>query len=189
MDRGPVKTEWTNSPSPEDKLQQYTTGVYARRNAILAGWVAESGPRNIVEVAAGCYDLAQRIIEAARPRAYVWSDGDAECVRLCRLHLKGQAMVRCWKDADLTADKLRFYDTFVCVSTEHLPGDVELVSRLRPGTRAFLCGASFPSRYHVRHWRSAGEMAKRYPMLDMKRVASIPLPRQCCKFLLWGERK
>ena len=198
-----MTTEWADNSTTDDLLQRYRTGTYARRNAVLAAWVAESGPRNIIEVAAGCYDLASQIVYKATPRAYTWTDGDATCVEACRPYLKGAAMVRQMDASSITAETLRIYDTVICVSTEHLPGDVEMVSSARPGAQVFLCGATFPSRWHLRHWDTLSAFVARYSgALHPRRMDVVCPPGQMdlaaakagelpfgSKLLLWGERR
>ena len=191
-----VKTEWTDR-NPVNLLLRYTGGSYAKRSEQLARWVAESGCRRVFEVAAGCYDLARRIIREATQDYYVWTDADVDCVTTCLPYLRGIAWAGCLDACRVAGGMLAAFDALVCVSMEHLPCDVELVERAHRGMQVFLCGANFPSQWHVRHWESVDDMAARYPMLRIRRKLTMgpdgpirdgELP-EGCKFLLWGERR
>ena len=196
MDAHAVNTEWTDTTDRAALLHKYASGTYAARNKLLAAWVAESKVQGIIEVAAGCYDLSRRILAVHTPERYLWTDGDTGCVAACRHYLQEPVQADNRVAGDFAPEMLRVFDALICVSMEHLPDDVGLVENTAPGTQVFLGGASFPSEWHVRYWRSVQEMAARYPMLDVRRTLTIPQPthshewarRGCNKFILWGER-
>jgi len=169
---------WYDAAMTAAGVSPYCQGLYLKRNQIIAGMVIARKPKRILEFAAGCYQLAEMVLtKCASVELYDWSDFSEAYLRLCRPRLKlYPACTAHTLDIVADADKVDWpdYDAVVCVSTEHLEGDLEILGRLTRGCDAYLSAASIDDPGHVRYFTTAREACKHFRQaIDVKCCITI----------------
>jgi hypothetical protein len=170
-------------------LARYTTGHYATRNAIIADWISEATPEQVVEVAGAVPQLAQAVLRRCPSvRAYHWIEQDPEAVAFAATELEGNPRFTTWL-ADANTVTLPGCDVFVSPSLEHLDNDLGLLAQLEIGTNVFLTCPGFwdSGGNHKRMFTGEHAVRQRYGDLLMFRrlLDQRPVVR---KILVWGVR-
>jgi 2-polyprenyl-3-methyl-5-hydroxy-6-metoxy-1,4-benzoquinol methylase len=123
------------------------------------------GFQYILEVGCGTGQLAHMLKDLG-VRAYTGFDFSAEAIAIACGHLDADLRVA---DA-MTTDLFETipYDAVVMTEVlEHLPDDLGLLARIRPGTHVFATVPGFDDPAHVRYFFDVSEVQRRY-----KRVLS-----------------
>jgi 2-polyprenyl-3-methyl-5-hydroxy-6-metoxy-1,4-benzoquinol methylase len=91
----------------------------------------------------------------------------------------------------LTTDLLddNDYDLVICTEVlEHIEADIEVLNRIRPGTRCIITVPNFPYPSHVRHFNNKIEVSDRYGkhFTSFRVNKFLKDPDKLCYFLLDG---
>lgn len=145
----------------EHLLAHYTHSHYYFLWCVVVDRVRRAGAQSILDVGCGAGQLAAFLRDAGVPR-YVGLDFSPARVAQAREVCPEYRFV---VEDVFRTDLLETLDYDTVLSTEfmeHVERDLEVLDRIRPGTRTFLTVPNFPAPAHVRHFRSAEEVAERY---------------------------
>jgi SAM-dependent methyltransferase len=141
--------------------EHYTKSSYYFLWTVLVDRLLRSGVEKVIELGCGPGQLACLLRDKGVTR-YLGIDFSATAVRLAR-EACPEFVFAC---ADLAKDPILATADYDCVVTleflEHVEADLEILQRVRPGTKIFATVPSFPYISHVRHFRSVEEVRARY---------------------------
>ena len=139
----------------------YADSPYFSLWCVLVDHVKPADARCVLDIGCGPGQLAAFLRDRGL-RDYVGIDFSGESIRYARSNCPAFKFV-C---ADVfTSDLFTTVDYDVVISTEfleHVEKDLEVLDRIRPGTRFFGSVPNFPNPAHVRHFNSAEEVCARY---------------------------
>jgi 2-polyprenyl-3-methyl-5-hydroxy-6-metoxy-1,4-benzoquinol methylase len=169
------------------RTAHYTQSMYYFLWSVIVDRLP-SDPK-ILEVGCGTGHLAH-LLQDRQYTDYVGFDFSAEAIRVASARLPA----RRFHHADaLTTPLLEGpYNTLICTEVlEHIPDDLRIIERIRPGTRCLVTVPNFPYVSHVRHFMSAQEVSNRYGSFFEPCNVSWLLLKQSGDgfFLLDGTRK
>lgn len=146
--------------------------------------------RRLLEIGCGSGQLAHALQDAGFLESYCGFDFSTHRLAQARAFCPGLRFE--YADAFAT-DLYETCDYDSAVSTEfleHVQGDLEVLAKLKPGTRFVGSVPNFPFVSHVRHFRNGDEVTARYgPLFDRLSVTAIPVdPKGKTLFLLQGIR-
>lgn len=161
----------------DDYWRRHYTGVHDYCCwTVIIDRLRSRGVRRLLEIGCGTGQLASGLRDAGILEDYCGFDFSA--------HRVGQARTACpqWRfelaDAFAT-DLFTTFDYDSALSTEfleHVEGDLEVLGKLRRGTRFIGTVPNFPFVSHVRHFADATAVAARYgPLFDALNVVPVPL--------------
>ena len=163
----------------------YTESPYYFLWCVVADRLVRQPRSPVLEIGCGAGQFA-RLLHDKRIEDYIGIDFSKEAIGIAQSFCPTYTFLLlgvCETDALLALD----YQTVVALEVvEHLPEDVELLRRIRPGTRVLASVPSFPSISHIRYFSGCGEVACRYAALfDDFRADSLPLPGNTARFFLF----
>lgn len=140
----------------------YTCSPYYIIWTVIVDRLRWGGSKKILEIGCGSGQLACAIRDAGIVEAYTGFDFSQK-----RL---GQAKIVCPQYIFEVADAFKTdlienadYDTVITTEfLEHVEGDLEIISRIRPGTRVMATVPNFPYVSHVRHFQNGDDVTARY---------------------------
>jgi SAM-dependent methyltransferase len=170
--------------------QHYTrTEDYACWTVIvdrLRNWKA----RRLLEIGCGSGQLARALLDAGFLESYCGFDFSARRLSQARLFCPEAR----FEEADAFQtdlyDRIDYDSALSTEFLEHVEGDLEVLRRLKPGTKFIGSVPNFPFVSHVRHFKSSEEVTDRYGSLfrDFS-VAAVPVdPKGKTLFLLQGVK-
>jgi 2-polyprenyl-3-methyl-5-hydroxy-6-metoxy-1,4-benzoquinol methylase len=137
----------------------YTQSAYYFLWTVIADRMPPSAA--VLEIGCGTGQLASFLVERGLA-SYLGFDFSPQAVALA----KGRS-----PSLEFVVDDARYsglldrpdYNVVVCTEVlEHIEADLEVLRRVRPGTRCFLTVPNFPYPSHVRHFESAEAVSLRY---------------------------
>jgi SAM-dependent methyltransferase len=140
-------------------------GVHYTQSAYYFLWavISDRMPRiaSVLEIGCGTGQFASFLVERGIAN-YVGFDFSPQAVALAKERCPSLEFVV----ADARHSELLHrpdYDVVVCTEVlEHIHADLEVLQRVRPGTRCFLTVPNFPYPSHVRHFATAEAVGTRY---------------------------
>jgi SAM-dependent methyltransferase len=148
------------------------------------------GARRLLEIGCGSGQLAHALLDAGFLDSYCGFDFSSHRLAQARLVCPGFS----FEQADaFRTDLFESHDYDSALSTEfleHVQGDLEVLNKLKPGTKFIGSVPNFPFVSHVRHFRNCEEVAERYgPLFKQFSVAAIQVdPKGKTLFVLQGVR-
>ena len=92
-------------------------------------------------------------------------------------------------DADDSECSLDGFNVFICISLEHIEKDLEIISKLKPGTIVSICSPNFDCDGHVRHFESMEVFRSRYEhVINVRMQSTFQKTRFKQKYIITGER-
>ena len=158
-ERGP---EWYDSFASRDHYRQhYTESEYHFLWSVIADRIVRADVTSVLDLGCGSGQLAV-LLRDKGVRNYHGIDFSPEFIGLA----KQRGLEFDFTLADVfETDLLETAQYEAVISTEfleHVKGDLEIIGRIRPGTRCYATVPNFPFRSHVRHFRNATEVHDRY---------------------------
>lgn len=142
---------------------KYSSGIYLKRNKIIARFVQHFKPQHIVEVAGGEGNLATQILARHQPLSYAWSDFSPVAVQRVRELLKPSVNLTVEEiDLDKSFPNVKQCDCFISTALEHIEKDREQIAQLPSGCLIILGLPNFPSRGHLRYFPNFESIYHRY---------------------------
>jgi 2-polyprenyl-3-methyl-5-hydroxy-6-metoxy-1,4-benzoquinol methylase len=118
----------------------------------------------VLEIGCGPGQLAQLLADRGVAK-YLGFDFSREAIQMARKRcpsLEFQVADGLTTDSFKTAD----YEIVICTEVlEHVQADLELLSRIKPGSRCIMTVPNFPYVSHVRHFVSYSDVTARYGSL------------------------
>jgi SAM-dependent methyltransferase len=139
----------------------YADSSYFFLWCVLVDRIQPANVRCLFDIGCGPGQLALFLQDRGLQK-YVGLDFSATAIRMARLVCPSYEFVR--EDA-AASDLFNTLDYDVVVSTEfleHVEADLEIIDRIRPGTRMYGSLPNFAHPAHVRHFNSAKEVYERY---------------------------
>ena len=148
----------------EEELHRYNEGLYAARNRIVLDHLSSMLPEqsHVLDLAAGSWYIAYRLLKDDRVASYTWNDFNPKLVKLVKRRLSDRRFYVDPFDADDSECSLDEFNVFICISLEHIEKDLEIISKLKPGTIISICSPNFDCDGHVRHFESIQDFKSRY---------------------------
>lgn len=166
--------------------RHYTESGYYFLWTVIADRLVRCGARKIVDVGCGSGQFALLLADKGIP-GYLGIDLSAEAIRLARQNCPDYRFVV----ADVFQGDLleeEDYDCFVSLEClEHVEGDLQLIEKVRTGTRCFFTVPNFPYVSHVRHFGEEKEVLDRYRPLFEDLVVTTFLENSNGKKYFLGE--
>lgn len=144
----------------------------------------------VLEIACGAGHLAAAMRDAGVCESYCGFDFSS--------HRLSHARTICpefrFEVADaFTTDLYQTFDYDACVATEfleHVEGDLDVLAKLKPGTKFIGIVPNMPWISHVRYFKDCDEVTARYsPLIDQLTVVAIPINEKGnINFLMQGIR-
>jgi 2-polyprenyl-3-methyl-5-hydroxy-6-metoxy-1,4-benzoquinol methylase len=152
--------------SNSDWQEHYSSSGYYFLWTVILDRLRRDRPNAILEIGCGPGQLAAAIAEAGLTKEYVGIDFSRIAVglarKVCPAHYR-------FIEADaLSTDVYTSFDYDTVISTEfleHVEGDLQVLGKLRPGTRVIATVPNFPYVSHVRHFDDADAVTDRYGTL------------------------
>lgn len=144
---------------------------------------------SILEIACGAGQFAGMLFDNGFTN-YVGFDFSEEGVSLAKANNPQFADLFLVDDA-FTSELLgKQYDLVICFEMlEHISKDLELLERVRPGTPVLLSVPNFDDPYHVRYFRTAAEVRKRYQkVIHISDIKCVKLTETNCLYYIMGKR-
>jgi 2-polyprenyl-3-methyl-5-hydroxy-6-metoxy-1,4-benzoquinol methylase len=140
----------------------YTHSPYYIIWTVIIDRLRRGNPKKILEIGCGSGQLASAIRDAGIAETYIGFDFSQK-----RL---GQAKIACPQFSFEMADAFKTdliekadYDTVITTEfLEHVEDDLEIIRRIRPGTRVVATVPNFPYVSHVRHFQNLDDVVARY---------------------------
>jgi len=156
--------------------------------------------KNVLEVGCGNGALAQMILGNYPDINYSGFDFSSVAIEKAKSRLKDNAdNVSC---ADATDDESYTtstdYNCIVCLEVlEHIPNDLEVISKWPKGTTCICSVPNFDSTYHERFFTNKDEVTYRYSeLLDIEKISRVKKPviadiswRKKLQALIWYRYK
>jgi len=171
---------------PEAYITHYTDSLYYFLWTVVADRLRAS--RHVLELGCGTGQLAQLLFDQGIS-AYTGFDFSREAIKIARARLP---------EADFRVDDALTTDLFECISydvvvatevLEHIPRDLEVVGRIRVGSRVVATLPNFDWTDHVRYFASPVAVRERYGgLLEEMSVVSFPRRDGAVFFLMDGKR-
>jgi SAM-dependent methyltransferase len=164
--------------------KHYTDSPYCFLWTVIADRIVQSGSLSVLDVGCGPGQLAS-VLRDKGIRSYCGLDFSPKRIEQARQVCPEFEFVV----ADAFATDLferRDYDLVVTTEfLEHVEGDLELIGRIRSGTRVLGTVPNFPYVAHLRHFRAAEEVEARYaPVFKTLRVDTFLASREGKTFFL-----
>jgi len=143
------------------KREHYSKSEYYFLWAVIADRMVRAGTRSILEIGCGRGRMATLLRDKGFTE-YTGFDFSAEQIGVARQDCpEFRFEVANAFDTDLY-DRC-FYDTTICTEIlEHVRDDIEILRKIRPGTRFYGSVPNFPFVSHVRCFADEKEVAERY---------------------------
>tara|TARA_Y100001973_G_scaffold105998_1_gene181437 strand:- start:8971 stop:9552 length:582 start_codon:yes stop_codon:yes gene_type:complete len=175
----------------EDEMERYNQGLYAERNDIVLEQLSSCLPDSakVLDLAAGSWYIAERLIRDDRVQSYTWNDFNTKLVKAVREKISDERFSIDPFDADDSEISLNEFNVFICISLEHIEKDLEILSKLLPGTTVSICSPNFDSKGHVRHFSSMREFKSRYEhLIDVQHEKTYHCKKVLQKYVITGVR-
>ena len=151
-------------------IRVYERGDYFRRNVMLMNLIKQKcRPKRIFEFAGSGGFLANLILENIEGIEFYHHTDFTNIAVGCAKSLldKYENCVVEKVDIDKEYNEINFsvYDTFICISFEHLEHDLEIISRIPKNSLFIFCVPNFNAYTHVRYFNSEEKIFERYTSL------------------------
>jgi len=157
--------------------------------SVIADRIRSARLRRVLDIGCGPGQLAACLFEMAEIEAYVGLDFSNQAIAMARQACpRGQFVVGDARTTSIHAEAA--HDVVVCTEVlEHLPEDLEVVKSFTPRKRCLCTVPNFPWESHVRHFKSAEQVAARYaPYFDGLDVHAMRVSEPNVFFLMDGVR-
>jgi SAM-dependent methyltransferase len=188
-EQGPEFYDQTFHENPEWRAH-YTTSMYYPVWTLIVDRVRRAGARSALEIGCGSGQLAAALHAAGVIERYCGLDFSRARLEQARRTVPAYR----FELANAFTTDLYETATYDLVITteflEHVEKDLEVMGRIRPGSRVLATVPNFPYVSHVRHFASAAAVAERYGRFLAKcTVDPVPIKEGGrVLFLLEGER-
>lgn len=144
---------------------------------------------SILEIGCGPGQFANMLFDNGFTN-YIGFDYAAEGVALAKQNNPERANQFVVGDAFQTELMEKEYGLVICFEVlEHVQNDLELLQRIRPGTRMLLSVPNFNDPYHVRFFKNEGEVRERYSqVIRISDISVSMLTQTNCLYYIWGEK-
>src|SRR4029077_889859 len=145
----------------EDYCLHYTNSRYYFLWCVILDRMRPTEVRALLDIGCGPGQFASLLCDRGL-RRYVGIDFSDVCIRMARLVCTSAEFV--CLDV-FSSDLFDTYDYDVVVATEfleHIEGDLEILDRIRPGTRVYGSVPNFADPSHVRYFNSVDDVRARY---------------------------
>lgn len=141
--------------------EHYTQSHYYFLWSVIVDRLIRHGVENILDIGCGPGQFSQYLYDKGF-RNYTGVDFSDFCVRMAKRRSPNYRFVV----ADIIKDKPVDFSLFDCVlileTLEHITEDVDVLAKVKPGTRVIITVPNFDDPGHVRYFNSVGEVAERY---------------------------
>jgi len=175
----------------EQYRRHYTESGYYFIWTVIADRILRSDTLSVLDLGCGPGQLAW-LLHDKGITAYHGIDFSPVTIRMAR----ERGLPFTFAEGDLTKpetlDEVPLYDTVVTLEfLEHIEGDLDILARLKPGSRLIATVPNFPYVSHVRHFRDASEVADRYSALfsDFRVDTFLENARGKTFFLMEGVKR
>lgn len=185
-------SKYYESVHTEEVLHRFSEGLYAARNEILIDHLSSVLPEqsHVLDLAAGSCYIAKRLVEDGRVASYTWNDFNPNLIKLVEKEVLNDKFLIDPFDADDAECDLGKFNVFICISLEHIEKDLEILSKLKPGTIVSICSPNFDSKEHVRHFESIDEFKSRYAhLIEAHQETVFKCKKVLEKYVLTGVRR
>ena len=169
----------------------YTKSGYYFLWTVIVDRLRALKPTAILEIGCGPGQLASAIHDAGLAQKYTGIDFSGVALDFARKACPAHYV---FVEADAVATDIyetAEYDTAITTEfLEHVEGDLDVLAKLRPGTKLLSTVPNFPYDSHVRHFENAEEVERRYGSLFRNfTVTTIPgVQTDTIFFLIQGEK-
>ncbi len=179
-------TAWYDSAYKESTTYQgsYTQSPYYFLWCVLVDRLIRSGATSVLDIGCGSGQVAGFLRDKGLQR-YVGLDVSSEATGLARSQCPEFEFVTASVfDTDVFTSVE--YDTVICMEfLEHVTEDLQVLNRIRSGTRFFGTVPNFPYPSHVRCFSSGKEVASHYGgLFDPLSVDTFESPAEGIRFFI-----
>ncbi len=145
---------------------------------------------SILEIGCGAGQFANMLFDNGFTN-YTGFDYAAEGVKLAKGNNPEHSSQFFVADAFQTELMEREYGLVICFEVlEHVQNDIELLHRIRSGTKVLLSVPNFDDPYHVRYFNNENEVRNRYSkVLHITNITASMLSQTNCLYYVWGEKR
>ena len=180
----------------ETGLERYGQLSYKERNwKIRSIFLKYNHPNaKVLELASGYHQLCDFVIRTEKVKSYTLTDFSTyvnEEARKFQFYPPIVDVQTLDCEDSSTYKIFKKYDTFICVSMEHLENDLLMVSKMPKNSSIYLGSPNFNSAGHVRYFKHLDDFIARYSeLIDIKYKAVIKVGvGKNKKYVLWGIKK